>query len=253
MRLKTIGLALSILLASGRLAFANCATDDPTGSKTAAARSSAEQTCAGMNMGCTTATTHGAYVSCIAHAANDLVTAGTLPKSCKGAVKKCAAHSTCGKPGAVTCCFTTTKGTKCKIKKDAAHCTAKQGTVGTCDSCCDACPAPGSGPSCPVPTTTTTAPTTTTTVACTACTGSTPACPGTGTPCTVDVNGFPCASGSCDVNGQCCGSAIYDVNGQCCASGSCDVNGQCCASSSYDVNGHCCASGLCNVNGQCCS
>ena len=145
-------LGVSLLLASASLAFANCAADDPDGSKTAAARVSAEQTCAGMNpaMGCTTAPNHGAYVSCIAHAANDLVTAGTLPKTCKGAVKKCAARSSCGKPGFVTCCLTNPKGaTSCKIKKDAASCTAKNGTPGTCGSCCDACPAPGSGPTCP--------------------------------------------------------------------------------------------------------
>src|SRR5262249_14847615 len=56
----------------------------------------------------------------------------------------------------VTCCFTMTNGTKCRREADAAHCTAKQGTVGMCTSCCDACPAPGSGQSCPTTTTTTT-------------------------------------------------------------------------------------------------
>ncbi len=188
-------LGVSLLLVRAPVAFANCATDDPDGSKTAAARVSAEQTCASMNpaMGCTTAPNHGAYVSCIAHAANDLVTAGTLPKTCKGAVKKCASHSTCGKPGAVTCCLTTTKGTKCKIKKDAAHCTAKQGTVGTCTSCCDACPAPGSGPSCPAPTTTTTTTTSTTT------TTTTQPCFPTGVPCSVNGD---CCSGVCSL-GHC--------------------------------------------------
>jgi hypothetical protein len=55
----------------------------------------------------------------------------------------CAARSTCGKPGFVTCCRTTAKGvTKCSIKHGAAKCTApKHGgaTVGTHASCCDAC------------------------------------------------------------------------------------------------------------------
>src|SRR5215470_2802069 len=70
--------------------------------------------------------------------------AALINKSCVGFVKKCASHSKCGKANAVTCCLSTAKGTKCKTKPDAAHCTAKQGTIGTCTSCCDACPTPGS-------------------------------------------------------------------------------------------------------------
>jgi len=153
--LTLAALGASLLLASAPVAFANCAKDDPTGSKVLAARQQASSTCP-----CATATKHGAYVKCVAGVA-DTLSSGTnpsLPKSCKGAVKKCAAHSTCGKSGTVTCCLTTAKGPKCKVKKDAAHCTAKQGTTGTCRSCCDACPAPGSGPSCSSITTTTTAP-----------------------------------------------------------------------------------------------
>jgi hypothetical protein len=148
-------LGASMLLASAPVALANCAKDDPTGSKRLAARQQANSTCP-----CAT-TTHGAYVKCVAGVAS-MLSSGTnpsLPKSCKGAVKKCAAHSTCGKPGTpVTCCITTAKGTACKIMKDAAHCTAKHGTAGTCTSCCDACGA-GSGPSCSTGTTTTTVPT----------------------------------------------------------------------------------------------
>src|SRR2546428_13989477 len=94
---------------------------------------------------CAGGTSHGAYVSCAVQQANTVL----VNKSCARAVKKCAAHSTCGRhPGAVTCCLTTTAGTKCKIKRDAAHCAAKQGTVGGCPSCCDAPPTPGRGPSC---------------------------------------------------------------------------------------------------------
>ena len=93
---------------------------------------------------------------------------------------------------------------------------------------------------------------TATTIGCTACSGTGPTCPGSGTPCTNDVNGFPCAAGVCDVNGQCCASRTFDVNGHCCDSAKCDVNGQCCASGAFDVNGHCCDSAKCDVNGQCC-
>ncbi len=144
-------LALLVIPALGRAA---CdPSTDPDKSDIANARAAVAANC-----DCTGATSHGAYVSCAAQQANAVLT----NKSCAGAVKKCASHSTCGKAGAVTCCFTTTKGTKCKIKKDAPHCTAKQGMVGACASCCDACPAPGAGPSCPMPgaTTTTTATTT---------------------------------------------------------------------------------------------
>jgi hypothetical protein len=63
-----------------------------------------------------------------------------LPSNCTGAVKKCAAHSTCGK-GGVTCCIATSKGPKCKLKKSTEACTAKGGTA-TVDpnntSCCSA-------------------------------------------------------------------------------------------------------------------
>ena len=153
--LTLAALGASTVVASAPVAFNNCAKDDPTGSKVLAARQQASSTCP-----CASATNHGAYVKCVAGVA-DTLSSGTnssLPKSCKGAVKKCAAHSTCGKSGTVTCCLTTAKGPKCKVKKDAAHCTAKHGTVGTCTSCCDACPAPGSGASCSSITTTTTAP-----------------------------------------------------------------------------------------------
>ncbi len=143
--------ALLAGLVSASSGHATCdPTTDPDKSDIANARAAVAANC-----DCAGATSHGAYVSCAAQQANAVL----VNKSCAGAVKKCASHSTCGKPaGAVTCYLATTKGTKCKIKKDAAHCTAKQGTVGSCTSCCDACPAPGSGPSCPTTTTSTTLP-----------------------------------------------------------------------------------------------
>src|SRR5262245_39233635 len=139
--------AFAAVLVSRALGLAACdPTTDPDRSDVANARTTVATNC---DCG---ATTHGAYVSCAAQQANAVL----VNKSCAGFVKKCAAHSTCGRPAAaVTCCLTTTRGTTCKIKKDAAHCTVK-GTVGSCTSCCDACPAPGSGPNCPTTTTTTT-------------------------------------------------------------------------------------------------
>jgi hypothetical protein len=159
-------LALSVLFAAAPLAATTCAIDDPDGSRTAAARASAEEACTNAGAGCANAPNHGTYLSCIAHTINGLVQNNGLPKSCRGALKKCAARSTCGKPGAVTCCLPNQSGhgrSKCKVARDAASCAAKGGCAGSFASCCDACAPDGS---CNLPTTTTTtvpAPVTTTT------------------------------------------------------------------------------------------
>src|SRR5436189_5157075 len=75
------------------------------------------------NCNCTGAANHRAYVSCAARQAKGRLT----NKSCLRFVKKCAAHSTCGKPNAVTCCITRGDGAACKVKKDAAPCPGTQG------------------------------------------------------------------------------------------------------------------------------
>jgi hypothetical protein len=112
---------------------------------------------------------HGQYVKCAAGVAKLLADAGTLPKSCKGSVVSCAARSTCGKPGFVTCCRTDKLGrTRCSIKKGADKCTAPKGgtaCVSLLSSCCDAC---GPGGCVPAPTPTPPAPTPTPTAAPTA-------------------------------------------------------------------------------------
>ena len=109
-----------------------------------AARGAAEAACAAEGTGCANAPNHGQYVACISQQLNQNT---SLPKECRGAAKKCAAKSTCGKAGFVTCCRTKqradgTSATKCSIKHDADHCTApKNGSAcaGTESSCCDAC------------------------------------------------------------------------------------------------------------------
>jgi len=99
---------------------------------------------------CLGATRHGAYVRCAVGVAKAAVKAGTLPRRCKGAVKSCAARSTCGKPGFVTCCRTTATGaTKCSIKRAPAQCKPPRGgtaCVGHRPSCCDACATGGCAP-----------------------------------------------------------------------------------------------------------
>jgi hypothetical protein len=149
MRLIGRGLLVgAFVLGAAHATFAKCGDEPGDAAAVLAARQAAESTC-----DCANAINHGTFVKCVAGVANDRAAADPplLPKNCKGAVKKCAARSTCGKPGAVTCCITNpnTLETKCKIKKDVAHCDAKGGDSSSpCTSCCDACPAPGSGPSC---------------------------------------------------------------------------------------------------------
>ena len=192
--------ALLSVLTGAHPSYARCdPTTDPDKADIANAR-------AAVAANCNCELRHGAYVSCAAQQAKAVLT----NKSCTGFVKKCASHSTCGKPNAVTCCLTTAKGTSCKVKPDAAHCTAKQGTVGSCTSCCDACPAPGGGPSCLAPSTTTTTTTTTSTMLQTCSTSEAPACGGTcpsGQVC--GPNGFNFCScfspGDCGLSSPSCG------------------------------------------------
>jgi hypothetical protein len=84
---------------------------------------------------------HRQYVKCVAHAAKVAAVSKTVART----IKKCAAQSTCGRSGFVTCCRTNKNGvTKCSIKDGAAQCKApKHGSarVGTNASCCDACTA----------------------------------------------------------------------------------------------------------------
>ncbi|HYC56852.1 MAG TPA: hypothetical protein VEL28_18110 [Candidatus Binatia bacterium] len=150
--------SLSLALTAGPALAAKCADEDVDGSRVAAARTQVQSQCV-----CDEATDHGAYVECASGVAKERSALEStdpnyLPKSCKGAVTKCAAKSTCGKPGFVTCCTPKSDGSvKCKTKKSAEKCTDKGGTVGTCSSCCDSCATGGpTGPSCPAPVTTTT-------------------------------------------------------------------------------------------------
>src|SRR5437879_9505712 len=98
-----------------------------------AARAKAEAQC-----NCATAATHGQYVKCVRDVAKGEMLALRLPRSCKGAVVRCAARSTCGRPTFVTCCRPTSTGVRCSVKRDASMCKAPA-TVGTKPSCCDAC------------------------------------------------------------------------------------------------------------------
>ena len=126
-------IAFSLLALTVQHSAAKC---DPTGADAAdvAAARAAVATC-----DCAGAANHGTFVKCAAAKAK----ATLMNQSCKGFVVSCAARSTCGKPGFVTCCRTTAAGaTKCSTKSSATSCKAPTGgtaCVGSFASCCDAC------------------------------------------------------------------------------------------------------------------
>jgi hypothetical protein len=155
MRTLLAGVLGCVLLAP--VAYAGCGSDPGDEQKVIDARTMAEEQCTMQGNGCLNAPTHGAYVSCVAGVAKTLATSKALPQSCTGKVKKCAAKSACGQDkitkGFVTCCVTTKKGPKCKLKSSATGCTAKGSLNPTHTSCCsnthplteDACMASPSG------------------------------------------------------------------------------------------------------------
>ena len=120
-----------------------CGQEPDDADQVAAVRALADEQC-----DCDGATNHGKYVNCVAMVAEEAVAEGELREECQDTVVSCAAQSTCGLPGFVTCCRTNRHGeTTCSIKSDAADCEApRRGTafVGSTSSCCDACGAPGS-------------------------------------------------------------------------------------------------------------
>ena len=91
-----------------------------------------------MQCPCATSANHGQYVHCVAGVAKAAVASGSLPQECKSAVVRCAANSTCGKPGFVTCCVTRNSVTRCHRTRRLCD-AAKGGHIGACPSCCDAC------------------------------------------------------------------------------------------------------------------
>ena len=120
-----------MVLGAARLGHANCATDDPNGIKVMAALQAVHGGCV-CDPNSPPLVNHGQYVKCAAGIAKtrsmlDPNDPNSLPKTCKGPVKKAAARSHCGKPGFVSCCITTGKGVKCKVTKETT-CMLKSGT-----------------------------------------------------------------------------------------------------------------------------
>ena len=141
--LATAALVTALLALPAR-SDARCDAAGADAADVAAARKAVADNC-----DCASAENHGAYVSCASTQAKATLT----NTSCRGAVVKCAAKSTCGKPGFVTCCRTKANGvTKCSTKSGVDRCSPpKDGSacVGSFSSCCDACTASGCAPASP--------------------------------------------------------------------------------------------------------
>lgn len=140
--LGLVAVATTLVLAGATASGAAC-TDDAA---VTAARAAIQSTC-----GCPTAAgTRSAYLACARDVVKQRIAAGTLPGTCRATVTKCVSKSTCGKPGAATCCRTTRTGkTTCSVVANATRCRAPSGgsaCVGQYASCCDACTATGCRP-----------------------------------------------------------------------------------------------------------
>ena len=153
MRLATRLWWIAFVFASG-VAFAGALCGSVPGDAAAvvAARAEVETTC-------DCGGSHGSYVACAAGVARTRADSNALRPECRGTVRRCAAKSTCGKPGAVVCCRVRKGVPRCAIARDAGRCGARGGTVDGSTSCCDAC-----GASTTTTTTTATSSTTSTTV-----------------------------------------------------------------------------------------
>jgi hypothetical protein len=144
-------LAVFILVARAVPALAACGDNPGDAAALAATQAHVEATCP-----CAAATSHQEYVRCAALALRTMVGNNTLPPECLKTAWRCAKRSTCGRPGAVTCCRVAASGrVRCAIKREASRCTGDR-CVGTHPSCCDACGPIGCNP--PPTTTTTTVP-----------------------------------------------------------------------------------------------
>src|SRR5262245_66524983 len=130
--------AILLGIFSSAPARATCGDAPGDAAAVADARAQVEDDC-----DCAAATSRREYVDCAKAVVAERVAQNLLTAECRGAVRRCAARSTCGRPGAVTCCRTRPNGaTKCRITRRPESCVASGGAtacVGALPSCCDAC------------------------------------------------------------------------------------------------------------------
>jgi hypothetical protein len=140
----TFALRIALILAAVLATTMPAAAAKPMKPDCAAALASVQAVVAG-NCDCAAATSHGQYVRCAAQVVKGLVADGTLGKTCKGAMVRTFAKSSCGKAGTITCCVPREPQFKCLVKK-AATCERLGGVPGLTPFCADACvPASPSG------------------------------------------------------------------------------------------------------------
>ena len=107
---------------------------------------------------------HGQYVKCVGGVIREITEANPDLKNCRGKLVRCAARSTCGKEGFVTCtrqelgvcdptalvcsepalqaCTTNADcviSSRCSTKSSAEKCLARGGLVGETPTCCSNC------------------------------------------------------------------------------------------------------------------
>jgi len=82
---------------------------------------------------CDGATNHGQHVSCVVQQRNALRKGGCLTTEDRRTIARCAARSTCGKPGRVICCLA---NGKVKIAPDETTCMDRGGTSAGQGSIC---------------------------------------------------------------------------------------------------------------------
>jgi hypothetical protein len=238
-----VAVAVALLVLTRLAAHAACGDVGGDELAVAGTRAAVESACP-----CASATRHGEYVRCAADVVNGEIAASALRVEWARAVRRCVRASTCGRPGAVTCCRTRASGeTRCAVRRDASGCTAPRGgqaCVGAFTSCCDAC-----GPSGCIPASTST--TTTTLAACES--GAVPNCNGTcgdggtcgptsvfpGSPCVCVPPGgtpggtasTPVCGGACPPGGECQAYRIDTIETCACGDPStacaCGVPGTC--------------------------
>ena len=145
-------LTLTLLLAVVPRAIADCGADPADADAGASVRAQADARC-----DCATAPNHDRYVECVVGATKDSVRRGLLPRRCRSTVVRCAARSTCGRPGATVCCRADAAGMhRCRIRTAGEGCVAPPGgsaCVAAQPSCGGACAG-----GCPISPTTSTLP-----------------------------------------------------------------------------------------------
>jgi cysteine-rich repeat protein len=93
---------------------------------------------------CASATDGRSYYACFKLVVADAVLAGRFPRSCRSTLLKTAKRSTCGRPGAVTCCTAYATKTLCRVRTSDASCLGvASSSIGSTESCDAAC-----GPTC---------------------------------------------------------------------------------------------------------